>query len=488
MKMKALIALSASIVAIGCATPGIVGADGQRGIAPAVAQQAAQQHPQIVQEFGGEVGGQRSAYVEAVGRRIAAQSGIAGGGTGVYNFTALNSPVMNAFAVPGGYIYITRQLMALMNDEAELASVLGHEVGHVAADHARGRQQRGILTQLGALAVGVLTGSGQLAQIAGTVGQGVLNTYSQSQEFEADTLGIRYMSAAGYDPMGSPAMLASLGAHSALEARFRGREDDQRATPSWARTHPLSADRVARATQQAQATGRAGQGVRNREQHLAAINGMIFDDDPAQGVIEGQDFLHPDLRLAFTVPQGYGMQNGTRAVSIIGQGGQAQFSMGPFQGDLTTYIAQVFQALTGGQTQIQVPPPRTTTVNGIPAAFSTARANTQQGQLDVTVFAYQFESNRAYHFVMITPAGSGLGPFAPMVQSVRRLTAQQAAAIRPRVVQIVTVGAGDTVQSLANRMAYTNHQVERFRVLNGLAANQNVQAGQRVKLVVYGNR
>ncbi|MFN3945411.1 MAG: M48 family metalloprotease [Allosphingosinicella sp.] len=486
--MKALIALSASFAAIGCATGGLVGTGDQRAISPQVAQQAAQQHPQIVQEFGGELGGQRGAYVQEVGRRIGAQSGIQGAGTGGYNFTALNSPVMNAFAVPGGYIYITRQLMALMNDEAELASVLGHEVGHVAADHARGRQQRGILTQLGALAVGVLTGSGQLAQIAGTVGQGVLNTYSQAQEFESDALGIRYMTAAGYDPMASPSMLASLGAHSALEARFTGRQDDQRATPSWARTHPLSADRVARATQQAQATGRAGQGERNRDRHLQMISGMIFDDDPAQGVIEGRDFLHPDLRLAFTVPQGFGMQNGTRAVAVIGQSGQAQFSTGPFQGNLGTYIGQVFQGLTGGQGQAQVPQVQSTTVNGIPAAFATTRAQTQQGQVDVTVFAYQFENNRAYHFVTLTQAGTGLGPFSSMVQSVRRLTAQQAAAIRPRVVQIVTVGANDTVQSLANRMAYTEHQVDRFRVLNALGPNDGVRAGQRVKLVVYGNR
>jgi predicted Zn-dependent protease len=488
MRFKALIALSASVAAIGCATGGLVGTGDQRSIAPGVAQQAAQQHPQIVQEFGGEVGAQRGAYVRQVGQRIAAQSGIQGAGGSVYTVTTLNSPVMNAFAVPGGYVYITRQLLALMNDEAELASVLGHEIGHIAADHSAGRQNRGLLTQLGALAVGVLTGSGQLAQIAGTVGQGVLNTYSQGQEFEADALGIRYMAGAGYDPMGSPSMLASLGAHSALEARFTGRDDDQRAAPSWARSHPLSADRVSRATQQAQATGRAGQGMRNREQHLAAISGMIFDDDPAQGVIEGQEFLHPDLRVGFTAPQGFGMQNGTRAVSVIGQGGQAQFSTAAFQGNLGTYINQVFQALAGNQTQIQVPAPRTTTVNGIPAAWSTARVQAQQGQVDVTVFAYQFESNRAYHFAMITPAGSGLGPFSSMVQSVRRLTAQQAAAVRPRVVQIVTVGAGDTVQSLAGRMAYTSHQVDRFRVLNGLATNQNVQAGQRVKLVVYGNR
>jgi predicted Zn-dependent protease len=127
-------------------------------------------------------------------------------------------------------------------------------------------------------------------------------------------------------------------------------------------------------------------------------------------------------------------------------------------------------------------------VNGIPAAYSTARAQTQQGAVDVTVFAYRFESDRAYHFITIAPAGQGLGPFASMVQSVRRLTPQQAAAIRPRVIQIVTVDANDTVQSLAGRMAYDSYQAERFRILNGLGANDALRRGQRVKLVVYGSR
>ena len=485
MKIRAILAMSLPLAAIACAGSGLTGAGDQRAIAPGTAQQAAQQHQQVIQEFGGVETGNRGAYVNAVGARVAAQSGVQASG---FRFSALNSPVMNAFAVPGGYVYITRQLLGLMNSEAELASVLGHEVGHITADHGAERQNRGLLSQLGALLVGVVTGSGVLANLAGQVSPGLFLQYSRSQELEADDLGIRYMTAAGYDPLQSPSMLASLGAWSAMEPRFSGVEGEQRATPSWARTHPLSAERVTRATQRAQATGRAGQGIVNREQHLAALNGMIFDDDPAQGVIEGREFLHPDLRLAFTIPQGFATQNGVRAVSIVGNSGQAQFSTGPYNGNLGTYIGQVFQALLGQQAQVQVSQPRTTNVNGIPAAYSTARVALQQGAVDVTVFAYEMASNRAYHFVTVTPAGSGLGPFAPMVQSLRRLSVQEAAAVRPRVIQVVTVGAGDTVQSLARRMAYSAYQVERFRILNGLDANDSLRAGQRVKLVVYGNR
>ncbi|TFI56804.1 peptidase M48 Ste24p [Sphingomonas parva] len=487
MTFKTLLALSTALGLAACASGGLTGEGPNRAIAPGAAQQAAQQHPAVVQEFGGAETGAHAAYVTEIGRKVAAQSGIQGAGTGVYTFTTLNSPVMNAFAVPGGYIYVTRQLLGLMNDEAELASVLGHEVGHVAADHSKGRQNRGILSQIGALIVGAATGSSELAQLAGQVGQGLFLSYSRSQEFEADDLGIRYMTAAGYDPNASVSLLASLGASTALEAQAQGR-DDERSTPSWARTHPLSADRVERATRQAQATGRAGTGVRNRDVFLGRIDGILVDDDPRQGVIEGRNFLHPDLRLRFTVPNGYGMQNGASAVSIVGQQGQAQFSGGASSGDRSAYIAQVFRSVAGEQAQISIPQPQSTTVNGIPAAYSTARVSTQQGQVDLTVFAYRWDANSAYHFVMITPAGSGLGPFAAMVQSLDRLSASEAAAIRPRVIDVVTVGSGDTVASLAARMAYSDYREERVRVLNGLASGAAVQPGQKVKLVVFGTR
>jgi predicted Zn-dependent protease len=486
MKRKALLALTVSLAAVAGTSEGVA-QQKMRSISQSAASQAAQQHPQIVAEFGGEENATRSAYVRNVGARVANQSNITGGGN-AFRITTLNSPVMNAFAVPGGYLYVTRQLVGLTNDEAELASVLGHEAGHIAARHSQERQRTGLLSQLGALLVGVVTGSGQLAQIAQQGAQLYTLKYSRSQELEADDLGVRYMAAAGYDPAASASFLASLGTWSDMEARLRGREDDQRATPSWARTHPLSADRVRRSTQKAQQTGRIGQGMRNRDQHLQMINGMIFDDDPAQGVVEGREFLHPDLRLGFTVPEGFGIQNGTRAVAVIGNSGQAQFSTGPFSGNLDAYVGQVFRSIAGNQAQIRYSQPQRTTINGIEAAYSMARAQTQSGVVDVTVVAYAFDNSHAYHFVTVTRSGTGLGAFGPMVQSVRRLTAQQAAAIRPRVLQVVTVGANDTVQSLASRMAYSTYQAERFRALNGLGAGDSLQRGQRVKLVVYGQR
>ena len=170
MTSKTLLAFSASLVALVGATG--VSAQQTRSISQSSSAKAAQQHPQIVEEFGGEVEGARGEYIRSVGRKVASQSNIAGGGNS-FTITTLNSPVMNAFAVPGGYLYVTRQLVGLANDEAELASVLGHEAGHIAARHSSERQRTGILSQLGAILVGVVTGSGQLAQLAGQVSQGI---------------------------------------------------------------------------------------------------------------------------------------------------------------------------------------------------------------------------------------------------------------------------------------------------------------------------
>jgi predicted Zn-dependent protease len=487
MKMRMLFAMSVSLAAIASAVGDAPAAaqDRTRSISESSAANAARQHPQIVAEFGGEEVGARGAYIRQVAARVAAQTPITGGAE-AFKVTTLNSPVMNAFAVPGGYLYTTRQLVALANDEAELAFVIGHEAGHIAARHSSERKRASIFSQILAVGLGAVTGSSQLGSLAGQVTQGLVLSYSRRQEYEADDLGVAYLAAAGYDPAASASFLNSLGAATALEGRGVG-GNQERALPSWARTHPLSADRVKRAMQKAQATGRAGTGVRNRDAFLAQIDGMMVDDDPRQGVVDGRTFTHPDLGLRFVVPHGYGIQNGTKAVGIAGQGGQAQFAGGAFGGDLGAYLQQAFRSIVGDNARIASSQPRGTTINGFPAAYSTARVATQSGQVDLTILAYRWDSDTAYHFAMITPAGSGLGPFAPMVESLTRLSRAEAAAIRPRVIDVVTVGPGDSVATLANRMAYSDNREERFRVLNGLTSGEGLRAGRKVKLVVYGN-
>jgi len=311
-------------------------------------------------------------------------------------------------------------------------------------------------------------------------------SFSREQEYQADTLGLRYLIASGYDPGGAARLLSALTLETALEARLQGKTNRQ--TPEWARTHPLSENRMQRALAEARATGRLGTGIRNRETFLNEIEGMFVDDDPAQGVIDGPTFTHPDLRIQFSVPPGYLMSNGATAVTISGSAGKAQFSGGRFSGTLEHYILRVFQGLMGGQNQIPIPPPQRVTINGMAAALTSARVNAGSGPIDVSVVAYQWDAQRIYHFVMLTPGGSGVGPFAQMINSLRKVTPQEAAAIRPRVIHVVTVTPGDTVQSLANRMAYRDYKLDRFLVLNGLGPNATIAPGQRVKLVVYGPR
>lgn len=466
----------------------------QTNISPAERKQGDEAHPQLLQEFGGAYSGPQAAYVNRVGQNIAVQSGLSRSPSD-FTVTLLNSPVNNAFAIPGGYIYVTRQLMALMNDEAELAGVLGHEVGHVAAQHSKKRQSAAtrntILGVLGAVLGGAIgDNGGLLGGLGGLLQNNAMKVaqlatlgFSRSQELQADQLGVQYLHSAGYDPLALSTMLASLANQTNLDARLSG--GDARSLPEWASTHPDPASRVRNAQTLASRVGGRG-GNRNADAFLASVDGVLYGDDPAQGVVEGRDFLHPDLRLRFTVPNGYGMQNGTDAVSISGNGGQAQFSTGPYNGDMNAYIAAAFRAVAG-DTSVSPGTIQRTTVNGIPASWSTARVNSQSGQVDVTVFAYEFSRSSAFHFVTLTQAGRG-SVFNSMFTSVRRLSTAEAAAIRPRRVDVVTVGRGDTVASLSRRMAFSKYQTERFQVLNRLTASSRLTPGQKVKIVVYANR
>ena len=449
------------------------------------AQQGAEAHPQLLAEFGGAMSGSHAQYVESIGKNIAVQSGL-GNARDSFTVSLLNSSVNNAFAIPGGYIYTTRQLVGLMNNEAELAGVLGHEVAHVAARHSQRRQakaqQNSLLGAVGAILSGVLLGNTGIGQQLGQTflqGSQLLTLkFSRSQELQADDLGIQYLNKAGYDPRAMATVLQSLASQNALDASIQGRDAS---IPEWASTHPDPASRVQTALSKAQAVGAGG--ITNRDTFLTRIDGLMYGDDPQQGVIEGSSFIHPDLGFKFTAPDGFYMVNGTRAVSINGQSGQAQLSLGPYNGNLETYIASVFKALGGENSTLAPQSIQKTTVNGLPAAYGTARVNNGRSQVDVVVFAYEFANNRAYHFAAITQAG-GSGVFNPMFQSMRRISQSEADTIVPRRIDVVTVGSGDSVASLARRMAYGNAQEQRFRVLNGLSSNDRVSAGQKVKIVV----
>ena len=450
----------------------------------------AKYHPEIMKEFGDVYQSPQTAYVVKVGKKIALQSGLSNSEND-FTVSFLNSPVNNAFAIEGGYVYITRQLAALCNSEAEMAGVLGHEVGHTAARHSKKRQKNatllGILGAVGTIGGAVLGDNGGIAgalgglakEYAGPLSQLASLSYSRGQEEEADDLGIQYLSKAGYDPSALSDMLRSLALQTSVEGKAAGHLGGP--VPEWASTHPDPAKRVVRAATNAKKYPAVT--FRNAEGHLNAINGMLYDDDPKEGVVDGQDFVHPDLKLKFTAPTGFGLANSSNAVSINGSGGQALFKTLPYSGDKKAYVDAAFVDALGKDQAITASAVSQTTVNGIPAFTSTADVTTQTGVVRVTVYVYEFASNQAFHFVTIAPANTS--PFTTMYQSVMRISQKEADAIKPRKLRVVTVGKSDTIATLSTRMAYKNYQSDRFLALNGMTSASTLKAGQKVKIVTY---
>lgn len=479
----------AALVLPACAGQGGAPASAQSGavqsISAADKKQGAEAHPQLLAEFGGPVTGPQATYVQGVGKGIAVQSGLSNA-QGDFTVTLLNSPVNNAFAIPGGYIYVTRQLVSLMNSEAELAGVLGHEVGHVAARHAAKRQsaatRNSILGALGTVLSAAILGDGAIGQMGqklfSTGSQLLTLKYSRGQETEADKLGITYLRRARYDPRAMSSVLQSLANQNALDAQLMGTANR---VPEWASTHPDPASRVRAALSVAGTSG----GTTNRDIFLTRISGLTYGDDPEQGIVEGAKFTHPKLRLAFQAPNGFYLVNGTRAVAISGQTGKGEMASAAYSGSLPTHIKAVFAGLTGqGQAQVQPDSIASTTINGIPAAYGVARVNSGGSPVDVIVYAYQWAPDQAFHFLTISQAGQA-GQFESMFKSMRRIEAAEAAAVKARKLSVVTVKAGDTIQSMAKRMAYTDKPLERFLVLNALTASSPLKPGTKVKLVVY---
>lgn len=501
MRNKGLLALGASFLLVtGYVASPVIAAEKKtkapKAPKPFTAKEkatGAKYHPEILKEFGGAAyQSPQTDYVVKVGKKIALQSGLSSAESD-FTVTFLNSPVNNAFAIEGGYVYITRQLTALCNSEAEMAGVLGHEVGHTAARHSKKRQNNArwanILgvggTILGAVlgdkgGLGGLIG-GALREYSGPLAQVFALSYSRSQEEQADDLGIQYLSKAGYDPLALSDMLNSLALQTAVDQQAAGHLGG--AIPEWASTHPDPAKRVIRAATNGKTYPAAT--FRNADGHLKAIDGMLYDDDPKEGVIDGQEFLHRDFKLKFSVPTGYGMSNSSAAVNINGSGGKAQFTQNPgaYNGNRQAYLDAAFKAVAGDKQELALQPMTTTTVNGIPAFSSYADVQTQNGVVRLTVFAYEFSASQVFHFVTITPTNTS--PFTAMYQSVARLTQKEADAIKPRKLRVVTVGKGDNVQSLAGRMAYKSLQAERFMALNGLRTGATLAAGQKVKIVTY---
>jgi predicted Zn-dependent protease len=442
-----------------------------------------QRAEQILREFGGPIEGPLADYVRKVGSRVA-QVASPGARPGDYSVTVLDSPIPNAMATPGGYLYITRGLLAMMNDEAELASVLGHEAGHVAARHSAKSQRRATLATIGAVAATVLTGSDLVGAGAQVLGAGVLGQYSQKQEYEADTLGLRYMTETGYDPFATASMLAALGRAEIVE---RGTSAERNRGASWFSTHPLTEARVARAQKLAADTGVApGSRIRNRDAFLAAIDGMAWGDSPDQGLVRGASFRHARLGFGFDAPAGFRLQNSPSTVQGVGPDGSRFIFSGariPPGRTIDDVARDAWRQLAGGvPNTVQA---NRTRVNGLETLDTRARVSGRQGTVDAGITVYRWDADSAFLFATQAPAGR-LQAMDPLLASFRRLSPQEAKAVgRGQRIEIVTVRPGDTVQSLASRMAFPDNQLMRFLALNGIE-NRPLRPGEKLKLIVDG--
>jgi predicted Zn-dependent protease len=456
-------------------------------VLPEEQAQAAAQHPQLLAEFGGAYEGPEAAYVETIGEKLAAAAGL----SHQCRFTLVNTDVVNAFAVPGCYIYVTRGLFGIVNSEAELASVIGHEIGHIVAAHSRRQQRRQLLSGIGAYAIGVLTGSDRLARLAARTGELFTLRYSRQQEFESDELGIRYLRAAGYDPYAAADMLQSLGRHDQFEAATRGY--DAKTLPAWARTHPLAEERITRAAGEAEATGVARGALPEREApFMAEVDGLLYGDDPVQGFVIGRRFAHPVMGVTFEAPQGYSLTNTPAAVLIDGRdGARGQFGGSPLPAEgLEAYAGLVMEQLLGGASRsaVQVGQVQRVVVNGLPSIVVPATVRTEQGDAEVTVAAFA-KGREAYHFITVAPAGKGTADaITRLVASFRLLSPEEIRSLRPRRIQVVRAAAGETPASLAGRMAVSGYALQHFLMLNDRDANRPLKPGEEVKIVSYAPR
>lgn len=441
-----------------------------------------QQHPQLLAEFGGAYRGKQADYLHAVGERIASSAGL----TGQCTFTLVNSDVVNAFAVPGCYIYVTRGLVAVVTSEAELASVLGHEIGHVVARHSQRQERRSVWRTLGVIAVS-LTGSQRLTDLAGQAAQYFGLRYSRTQEYQADDLGVGYLRKAGYDVYAAAEMLNDLQRQENFMKATASR-DAARRVPEWALSHPLTEHRIKRARQRAAETGLKNDALpENAASYLAQVDGMLYGDDPQQGFIIGRRFAHPVMRISFEAPSGFALSNSPQAVRLSGPDGiSGEFGGGRLPSEGLQGYAQALAQSIVGDTPAQVQSAVATRINGLAAVIIQMRVNVRDGTVPLSIAAYDGGGGETYHFIVISPRDNAhAAAVTALFRSFGRLSAQEAATLRPRILRTLLVAPGDTTEKLV-RQTIDPAPRALFELLNGGHKDGPVRPGEMVKIVTYG--
>ncbi|WP_456299998.1 M48 family metalloprotease [Sinorhizobium chiapasense] len=436
------------------------------------AQLGAREHPRIVASYGGE-------YKDAKTERLVAR--ITGALTAVsenpqqsYRITILNSPAINAFALPGGYLYVTRGLLALANDASEVAAVLSHEMAHVTANHGIERQQREEAEVIASRVVSEVLSSNLAGKQALARGKLRLAAFSRNQELQADVIGVRMLGEAGYDPYAAARFLDSMAAY----ARFTAVDPEADQSLDFLSSHPNAPQRVELARRHARAFGVEGTiGDRGRDYYLAGIDGILYGDSPQEGYVRGQTFLHGQLGIRFDVPVGFQIDNKAEAVLATGPGDIAIRFDGVADTagrSLTDYIA------SGWVTGLQPDTIHPISVNGLEAA--TARASADRWDFDVTVIRID---NRIYRFLTAVPKGSSAleSAASQLRSSFRRMTRAEVQSLKPLRIRVVTVRSGDTMATLAARMMGTDRKLDLFRLINAMQITSTVKPGDKVKII-----
>ena len=418
-------------------------------------------------------------YVQQIGLRLAKSSERP---NLPWSFAVVDSPAINAFAVPGGFIYLTRGILPFLDDEAELAGVLGHEIGHVTARHTVAQYSRQTAAGVGLGVLGIfIPAVGQAAPIA-EAGLGALFLkYGRDDEREADRLGVAYNARNGWDPAGVAGMLNTL-------ARLEEASGQRRGVPNWLSTHPAPADRVqevqtlideARKTSDARAT--------NEQAFLEQIDGIVFGDSPEKGLVRGGEFLHSDLRFGLRFPDGWEISNTDAQVAAKRPNADHYMilELVQAQGGSLEQIAQQQMAKAG----FQLVDGSRTTINGLNAVVGTYSGTLQGlGQAGARAAHIQ-HGDRIYLLVGIAPAAqfnAAAGTFNQAIGTFRPLTAAQASAVRPNLVDLYTARAGDSWQALAARSSEGNMKASTLAIMNDYEPSQPPRAGDRLKIIITG--
>ena len=399
-----------------------------------------------------------------------------------WHFAVVDQPAINAFALPGGYIYLTRGILPFLQDEAELAGVLGHEIGHVTARHSAQQYTRSLGGQIGLAALGIFVPAARPFGDLASAGLGMLFLkYGRDDELQSDQLGAKYESAAGWDPEGVPGMLSTLG-------RLDEAAGEKKGVPNWLSTHPDPLSRVKEIQPQVQQIKAAGGSFeRDPATLLQRVDGLVYGDSPEQGITRGATFLHPPLRFRIDFPQGWEVMNSPSQVMAKAPGAEVYMLLEMVEQPQGRTMQDVAGNQLGKAGFRRVQGERTT-IDGLEAFVGT-----YQGQLEglgeVTLRAAHIAYDRNV-FMVAGFAAPNLfqqadGAILQGIRSFKKLTAAEAENIRPNRIDLYVVRGGDTWQSIAERSGGVIKAAS-LAVMNGAQPSSQPQVGTRIKIVVGG--